>query len=484
MDKQAFVPVSSKQEPVKKTECNRLLHPVTIWKYFSKFSFLLFFPILQAMMKEPLSLLALSNFPWIVSVCVICLMQYFSCRYSFHQENLYYQSGLFLHRKFYFPLYQLSSATIRTTPLLSLFGAAKLQIDTMSDTPKGADLTLTLSKKELFFFWNHTAGKLEDCCKVKNFAIFLMVCSWSNPASGLLLMGLFLQRVAKIWGREISDQLYTTIDQSYRLIALGIPPTIAALGYLLAFGWLIAVFRQFLFYGNFQSERRKNGIAISHGIFARTRRIFSPQSICAVELRQTLLMFLTRRTAAYLHCRGSGRGKDERNLLTTAMKKEKSTQVLSRLLPELHFFVEPITALRPVRGSWKGFLFLPLCEFLGLLLLVSFFPKSIFLPILFFLFLFPLCLFIIRLLGYRKTRLALCGDFLLVSGCHKFSLFTALIERNHLQSIRVTQNPFQKLSKTCSVRFYVGADRKKYFLIRHFRVSMIENFLFSGDFSF
>lgn len=211
---------------------------------------------------------------------------------------------------------------------------------------------------------------------------------------------------------------------------------------------------------------------------------FSPQSICAVELRQTLLMFLTRRTAAYLHCRGSGRGKDERNLLTTAMKKEKSTQVLSRLLPELHFFVEPITALRPVRGSWKGFLFLPLCEFLGLLLLVSFFPKSIFLPILFFLFLFPLCLFIIRLLGYRKTRLALCGDFLLVSGCHKFSLFTALIERNHLQSIRVTQNPFQKLSKTCSVRFYVGADRKKYFLIRHFRVSMIENFLFSGDFSF
>lgn len=457
---------------------NKRPHPITVWKYLSRFSFLLIFPLIQLLLREPLSVLTWSNLPWAVSVTVLSVMQYLACGYSAENSGFQLKSGIIWRKSRTIPSSSLNSCTIRVSPFTYLFGAAQLRLDTAAGNPREADASVFLRKKALLAWWRGACPKKQWHYKAKTSRIFLMAASWSNPASGLFLLGLFFHRAAGLLGDQLSEQLYSTVDQSARLVALGLPPFVAGVGYLLLLGWLIAFLRQFFRYFGLKACTTEQGIAIFRGFPIRVRQLFSRRCVRAVSIRQTLLMKCLKICSCYLHTLGSGKEKGDRRLLFAATGGTELEKRIQEFFPELP--LQPCgQAVTPARNTWKNFLFAPLMTAGGifalsfLLHLAGFGISGLVLILL----LFPFWQGVIRLLAWKHTSFCKTEGYYIVSCYDGLSLSTAYIPENNLQKAMFLQNPIQKRNYLCSLRLYVGSETKRCFAIHHLDIRELRKFL-------
>lgn len=456
---------------------NKRPHPITVWKYLSRFSFLLIFPLVQLLLREPLSVLTWSNLPWAVSVTVLSVMQYLACSYSAEKSDFRQKSGIIWRKSRTIPNSSLNSCTIRVSPFTYLFGAAQLRLDTAAGNPREADAAVFLWKKPLLAWWRSACPKSQWHYKAKASRVFLMAASWSNPASGLFLLGLFFHRAASLLGDQLSEQLYSTVDQSARLVALGLPPFVAGVGYLLLLGWLIAFLRQLSRYLGLKACNTDQGIAIFRGFPIRVRQLFSRRCVRAVSIRQTLLMKCLKIQSFYLHTLGSGKEKGDRRLLFAAAGGPELEERIRDFFPELP--LQPSgQSVTPARHTWKNFLFAPLTA-AGAIFALSFllrFTGSKLSSLALILLLFPLWQGVIRLLAWKHTSLYKADGYYIVSCYDGLSLSTAYIPEDSLQKAVFLQNPIQKKNHLCSLRLYVGSETKRCFAIHHLDIRELRRF--------
>lgn len=466
-------------------------HPVSVWHYLSRFFFLLIFPAIQAIWLEPFSSVAWSNLPGLIAVTGLAYFQYANSGYGLADtatgENrcaekrfvFRFHSGMFFRRQKLLPVDSLTSVYFRTSPLLSAFGAARLFLDTPAGSARKSNLQLYLSRRRLLRWWGRLRKRALHSYFGSHTRIVLMAATWSNPASGLLLIGILLDRAGQILGDELSKNLYATVGLSYRLVARVLPPTVALLGWLLAFGWLAAFLRQIFRYGNFSAGALPGGVMISRGVLTRSHQFLTAGAVRAVSVRRTLLTIVLRLSSAYLHTVGSGKEKGDRSLLLAAVSQKELYAQLEKFYPaaaEVLRGKESMRKIIPPRDALKSFLLTPLLAFfaVGALfgLMRAFLP--FFAPLALFLAVFPARQTILHVLAWKKSFLAVGEHYILASGYHKSQLFTAVIPIENLQCIVLRQNPFQhRFSKRCSVRLCIGTERGACFTLRHFRRSEV-----------
>lgn len=457
-------------------------HPVSVWRYFSRFFFLLAVPVIQAILREPFSKVAWGNLPGLLLIAGLSFFQYDTSGYGIGPRDggagekrpyLRLKSGLFYRRQKILPADCLTSAMIRSTPLLGAFGASQLILDTPAADSKKPSADLYLNRAMLSRWWRRMKKDVHYRYRASQARIFLMAASWSNPASGLVLVGILLDRTGKILGEELSRSLYAAANQSSRLVALGLPPTVAFLGWLLAFGWFAAFVTQFFRYGSFSAGKTPRGILIERGILFRSRQYLKDRAVRAVSVRQTLMMRMLRLSSVYLHTIGSGREKDDRSLLLAAVSEEELEFHLNRIYPmdaECLLTGRHEKKISPPRTALKSFLLLPVCHLLAVVILFllcrAFAP--FFAPLVLFLLVFPLYHTALHIAAWKESFLAVSGKNLVACGYIRDQLFTAVIPRESLQCLVIRQNPFQRVSGRCSLRLCIGTERGACFTLRHF----------------
>ena len=137
-------------------------HVVTLWSYLSRFFFLLIVPLVQAVFRAPFSEVAWSSLPGVVAVVGIACFQYLSCGYGVTAVEdsgrslsiLYWNSGLFFYKHRILPADCVASVFLRLNPILDLFGAVQVMLDSPAANAKRPSLTLLLHKKEPMSWWN------------------------------------------------------------------------------------------------------------------------------------------------------------------------------------------------------------------------------------------------------------------------------------------------------------------------------------------
>lgn len=468
-------------------------HFMTMWNYLSRFFFLLIVPLVQAVLRAPFSAVAWGNLPGVLAVVTIAWLQYRSCGYGVKtvSENgsthslLYWKSGLLFRKMQILPQDRIASVFLRMTPALDLFGAARLMLDTPAANAKRPSLTLLLNKSGLLRWWEQTRGEITHRYAASPVRVVLMASSWSNPASGLLLLGILFDRAGKLLGEEISRRLvglYESINQTQRLIAWGLPPAVAIFGWLLATGWLCAFLVQFFRYAFFTAGVCPAGTAISRGMAVRVRQLLTPQAVRAVAVRQTLVMRLLRLSSVYLHTIGSGREKGDRSLLLAAANQKELEFHLSHFYPQeapYFFSRQGMRVIRPPKGALLSFLTVPLLHFAGVLALYALVLHwlALFAPLILFLLAFPLYHLLLRVIAFRSSFLAENENFLAVCGYVGDQLFTAVIPKGNVQAVMIRQNPMQRRSGRCQVRICIGTERGACFDLRHFCRADVERLL-------
>ena len=459
------------------------VHPISIWNYISKFLFLLIFPVVQTLLSQPKGWILFSNLIGLLLTLSIAFFQYLSCSYSIGEHEFIYKSGILLQKSRTIPTQSFLSAIVRLTPLLSLVGAAQLYLDTPAGNKKNADIVMVLSKKGLLNLWDTMTAHRKQIYRASNKRILLMAASWSNPASGLLLAGAVLNRTGKVVGQELTERLYEAVNQSYLLVAFGIPPATALLGYLLASGWAVAFLYQFLRYANFSIGtvatadtqpsviRSENAfITITRGLFVKNNQLLSRGSICAVSIRQTLVMRVFKLYSVYLHTFGSGKEKGDRSLLFAAIHKQELRQNLAIIFHANLFSTDNSqNKTRPTKSALISFLFAPVFSLIGVLVLTValywIYPE--FAPLMYF-FLPPLLWqSAIQFFAWRSSMLLVEKNRILASGYRRLTLYTACIPREQLQRVSVKQNIIQRFSGQCTLRLCTGAEKTGCFTVNH-----------------
>ena len=462
-------------------------HFTTIWNYLSRFFFLLIFPLIQAILRAPFSEVAWGNLPGVLAVIGIACFQYASCGYGIKTVEeggksmsvLYWKSGLFFQKYRLLPADCVASVFLRLNPILDVFGAAQIMLDSPAANAKKPSLTLILSKKGLMNWWEEQRQTIVHRYAASPVRVVLMAASWSNPASGLLLIGILLNRAGKILGEELTGWLYQSVNQTQRLIALGVPPAVATVGWLFAMGWLIAFLVQFFRYAFFTAGKSPGGTMISRGMVVRSRQLLTDRAVRAVGVRQSLVMRMLRLSSVYLHTIGSGKEKGDRSLLMAAANEAELKFHLSQFYPHAapYFFPQKsIQKIKPPKAAWLGFLIGPIFNFAAVLALYLVFLQYLWLfaPLILFLFLFPLYHLALRILAFRNSFLAADDTHIVACGYIQDQIFTAVIPKESLQSVVIRQNPLQRRSGRCHVRLCIGTEKGACFDLRHFKLKELE----------
>jgi uncharacterized membrane protein YdbT with pleckstrin-like domain len=459
------------------------MHPITIWNFLSRFSFLLILPVVQALLARPRGWILFSNLLVLLLFVALAIFQYFSCGYHIGDREFTYKSGIILRKSQSIPTQNFLSAIVRLNPLLSIVGAAQLYLDTPAGRKKNADIMMVLHKKGLLNLWNSMTVHHRQVYRASNKRILIMAAAWSNPATGLLLVGALLNRAGKIVGRELTERLYAAVNQSYVLVAFGIPPATALLGYLLAAGWAVALIYQFLRYAIFSVgtvsandhapvyiRSEEDFITVTRGLFIKNKQLLSRDAICAVSIQQTLIMRLLKLYSSYLHTIGSGKEKGDRSMLFAAIHKPELRQYMAAIFRKNLFSTNGCkNVTHPTKSALVSFLFTPLLFLFCVLALIGvlywFYPE--FAPLLFF-FLPPiLWQLAIHFYAWKSSMLLVEEDRILVSGYRNLTLYTACIPREQSQRISVQQNFIQRFSGRCTLRVCTGAEKTGCFVVNN-----------------
>ena len=434
-------------------------HPIRILSAFSRFLFLLLFPLpfIGTPLYSPFNFLFLSIF------FTLGILWFWNFRFFRRSSSFYQEKGILFHSKLTLPLSSIHTIGIKTGPFQRLIGASTLFLDTPGGSQKKPNISLVVFRRRFIQWWNSLP--LSGWVKAKNRYILWMSATWSNPASGLLLFAALINRTGKIFGQELADELYQTANRPAYLIALGIPPVAAGVGIFLLIGWLFAFFHLFLRYCNFSATQTGSTIAISRGILPRTRQLIFKKSICAVSIQQTLSLRLFHVSSVHLHLTATGKEKNDKKMVLASARPSE----LHAFLPFLN--ESPIVRIVPAPAARKSFLLFPLSCLLFILLLLVVLHRSSYISLFFFFLPVLLWLLAVRILASRETSLSILSDGCIAQGYHRFSLYTAFIPFQNLQYVSIRQNPFQKISGRCTLRLYIGAEKQKYFALRHLNFS-------------
>ena len=413
---------------------SRHFHPLYFSKTFVQALPVFFLPLLQALLTEKSPSLYLIFGSVALALYLFLLWQ--QSRWEPSHSAYGFRSGLFLRRSTLLPR-RWSLAPFRDiTPSALLTGAVFFQPGVPAPGCESIPLfrrhSPRLPRPSKRKRKPHHAGILHT---------LLASALLSNPASGLLLATVFFRSVSSLLGTEIAQRIVNAADQRVRLIALGIPPAIAGISWLFLAGWFLAFLKEAMALLPFGWKREGNRLFFKMGVWPRRETTVSLDSVSSATLLQTLPMALLGISRAEAFLPGGGRV-----ILHPALWRKERT-VLRLFWPQK----EP--DLRPHRGAWFSFLWLPCVAFFLLILL-----EQRLLPVLDFLLpVFPLLLlpalwfFFMRLLGYWLSSLVFDNGSVYMRGIRIFTLFTARIDPAHITGVQFLQNPAQRFTGRCTL---------------------------------
>lgn len=473
-------------------------HPFTILEHLYKFSFLFIIPLLQQLIIRPRKIMEIINIfglniLFILIIFAYTIREYTAINYHSSKYSFYISHGIIVKKRACIPYKNIHSIVVSQNIIPALFGAIKLKLNTPSKKKKKPDISLNLSQKNLNKILKSIYSKslCKSVYKANTFKIILMSAFWSNSATGLLILALFINKLGSLIGEQAKNQIYSTVDISLQLIAFGVPPFAATLANILLTGWIISFLVQFLRYKGFGVFKFDNNLLINRGFINSYSKILNIKDINAISIKQSLFMKILKLESTYISAVGNKKEKDDKNMLIACATKKDvrialynifSDNLFKSLNKNKIYKDYPLDSIFPGKSTIKSFTFVPTSIlFIVLLLSILLFSNSNYKQfiLLFFIFAIPIIIWWItlRLLAYKHSCATLYSDSLVIKGYKQLSLLSTHISLKKIQSINITQNLLQKKFKRANLKVYIFSEQTEYFIVKHLNLTDVENFV-------
>lgn len=396
---------------------------------------------------------------FLAGIVFYVLLRWNGLRYRMEEELLVLRLGLFRQQVRLIPTENISAVTAVRPFWLRVFQVFLIQADTPAGGMNQADFRLYLSGKEAARLFQNQAGQaldypVEHLYRPRNTNILLLSLFTSNSLAGLLLMAAFIRNLGDIIGRELSYQVFSTLDNIGRLLAFGIPPAAAVMGYTILLGWGVAFLAEFFRNKNFTAVRTSGVFSMYRGLLSLQNYSVQVDKINYIDIRSTLFSHLLRLGAVYLHSTGLLAGRQDIIPIVPVVTRQSLEEILKELLPE---FSPAENTLAHNPGALFRFIGDALAAVFGVgaafWLVQAWRPEWLRFTLYIALMALLPCiwLLLVRLLDYRTAGVARQGDTYTLRYSKGFYLHTVVLPRERIVSVQARQSIFQLLDGRCDL---------------------------------
>jgi len=367
---------------------------------------------------------------------------WYACTYRFEEGHLILSTGILFKKERSVKRERVQSVNTSADVLQRLFGVATLEVKT-AGTGEESGLTLIALPWEeiqrISALLETSRPEPSSAMKREGEVVYHL------PAGDLLLAGITSGQSLILFSflAVVFSQVYGYIPEHYmdRLVELATSLSylviIIAIVILLLISWLISILVFAIRYANFTLRRHEDRLDLSWGIIEQRHMNVSLRRVQAVSIREELLMQLFGLCSVNMEVAGEWSGeRQEVKLLYPLLRSRELPRFLEGVLPEYKI---PDSMSPLPKHSLRRYLIRSLVPTLALVALLQLAPYG-FLTI-------PL-IPIAALLGisrYRTGRISV-GEGQLTLRFRNLNRYLVMMRREHVQSMEVSANPFQRLS--------------------------------------
>ena len=458
-------------------------HPVMILEFLWRFLFLLILPVVRGFVSS----LSGGFYLWlqgawfdllVVAVILgLAFFQWFFFRFRLVEtegkgRGLVVIRGIFHRQESFLPCERICTLSATASFYLRPLAGVRLRADTLAGG-KTPDLSFTVTKRQAEAIMNGRIDErynnqyIKKSYHPRQIYIIALSAILSNSFAGIVLLAVLVSNIGKILGQEMERRILGTVQLMTNLLAFGLPPVAAALGWLLVAGWLLAFFRNLLRHAGFTVTRQKEQLFIESGIFTKRKYSVYFKFINYLDIRQSVFTKILGLYSVFVHAVGYGKQEEDVSAILPGAGKGELRRQLRLLLPEykpasdsrcsirpnrgaiMKFMIEPVWAcvLIPAAGWLLSWLFPSWRELIWFVVLMGEIPAVWF--------------FIIRLMDYLSSGIHYDSDSQMYTLRYSsgFYLHTVVVPREKIVQLDLRQSILQKMDGRCDVLLYTEDEK-------------------------
>lgn len=469
-------------------------HPLVIIFYIWKFAILLILPLIRGFIGALTGDFASwARGAWF-DILVVCAIFVFG---TIKWKNIYYKvtekdisiyKGMVIKQNFKVPFEKITTFSYINSFVLKPFGCASIYFDTPAGTDKKADMHLFLNKyeaKKLLLLQSCYLGERSypKGHRTKNWYVLFISALTSNSFAGTVLFATFISQMGEILGTEFSDSLYGQFEQLGEKLSFGLPPTTAAIAYILVAGWFVAFMINVIKYHRFTVSGAENSIYISSGVLTKQEYVLNKEKVTYIDITQTVVTKLLGFISVFIVSIGYGKQKNAMKSLIPVIDKNRYYSVIEHILPD---YKEQKLTIRPSYFSIFRFIFFPLFltsviffirrEYLWGLKAwgetLQYISLMAYVPCIWYL--------IIRFLDFLSCGIGEKDGFFTLCYSKKLTLHKIIINKKDIVSVRLKSSLFQKIFNKCDVIIYSFSEGKSEHIIKNIYIKDAEKIMWGN----
>ena len=457
----------------------RRQHPIKILGYTSKVLWLLLIPLAKNFVASSFDIQGWIRTYWldlftILFIVGIAVFRWLFVFYRIEEDRITTHTGPFgmIRTTIYFS--QITAMRVRQGFLYKAVNAATMNIETSAVSLTSNEMKLVISEKSIEEIYRIVSSRSEGepafTVMPKKSQMLIFSLFFSSTFSGLILFATVVWQAYRLVGREMEQQVadkvngeFTKIDSMTLRLSETVPQAVLIVGGLIAGGWLISFVSNLMSNWNFRAMRRGGQIITESGAFQRTRKILNRDKINYFDIRQSLTMKIARISSVHILCAGYSERKKDTAALIPITGNDDMMASLRLLEPELgkqrsqagtgpgavaRFIIPPIVmSLVPVAGGTVAKLLLKRWE-----AEITIFMLALTAPLLW--------LIVVQFFAARYTTVGMTNDTCTLSYCKLYQFHRIVVPVGKITRMDVSQNPFQRMSGTCTLTVYTDSEKR------------------------
>ncbi len=452
-------------------------HKIAILKYTTGNFWLLLIPLVRGLVSA-----CFNFYHWIrgayLDIIVILFMfglayfRWYFVQFEISEKVIYVRKGCVIKTEFRLPYSVISCATCCKSFLFRPIKAVKITLDSDSipaaKKKNSADLSLIISEIDYQYIYNNiptesTSMKVSYCASKKDLIIFSLL--FSSALSGIIFMGTLFIQGSRLVGERLEQKIFSAVNdvtEAVKIFAKEATDFSVALTIIIAAGWLLSFVTNLLRHIRFQITRREKNITVENGYFSRWKYYVNSSKINYADLRQNLLMKISKIMSVHVSCTGYGKSKNEIPVFVPISTRRRVMSTMEMMLPE---FTLSNISLKPKRTYILAYIWLPLVLTVGVPIAAAvtcrIFPEwtgavkfaAVMLEIL------SVYLLAVKISAKLSSGIGVGSETLTVKYCRAYQFHTVIVPKRRIAYIKIRRTLFQRVSGCCDVVIYTRGER-------------------------
>lgn len=450
-------------------------HPLKILKYSIKNIWLLIFPLLRGIWAMKLDVDKL--YTWLkgawFDILFILLIILFGCvkwlfsKIDVTESAIIHTNGIVIKTKTVIPYENISSITREHSFYLRCFKAVRFYADTCAGILKTPDMVLLLNNKVCEKIIG-TVPQAESESSVvyrhkpKSIIIIFFSVLFSSSFSGVIYISAFFFQGGQIAKDLISESVDQLTAEASKFLIINIPYAVLTIVIVIMGAWIISFIINMVRYSGFFIRRYEHIIEIESGNITPRRFLLCQNKINYIYLKQNLLMKIFSVMSVNVNC--SGYGTSKKKNLPVLLPVQTKGKFKENLKSATDIEYKTNRQYKPkITSFWQyiwASVIIAICIFPATRFL-SFHNEQLHDAVIFITVMAEIpavWYIIIRFAALLTSGVTIDGNLIYLRYSRTFSFYTLIAEKDKLAKAAITQSPFQKIFKKCSVVFYFNSE--------------------------